>query len=78
MKGIDVVFHTAAFNHDYDPKDIKTETIGSKPVEKLFEELMTSEETRRTIELKRYFSITPEFLSLCGSVFGCGIRVLLI
>jgi len=35
--------------------------IGSKPGEKLFEELMSSEEVRRTIELDRYFVILPSF-----------------
>ena len=43
----------------YKPKDIKIKIIGSKPGEKLHEELMNSEETRRTIELKKYFSVKP-------------------
>ena len=35
--------------------------IGSKPGEKLYEELMSDEETRRTIELKKFFSVLPAF-----------------
>jgi FlaA1/EpsC-like NDP-sugar epimerase len=35
--------------------------IGAKPGEKLYEELMNDEETRRTIELKYYFSVLPAF-----------------
>jgi FlaA1/EpsC-like NDP-sugar epimerase len=43
------------------PEDIEIVEIGSKPGEKLYEELMSTEETRRTIELKQYFSILPAF-----------------
>ena len=42
-----------------DPKDIEVKTIGVIPGEKLYEELMSSEETRRTIELKSYFVVLP-------------------
>jgi len=35
--------------------------IGSKPGEKLYEELMSSEETRRAVELDDYFSVLPAF-----------------
>lgn len=47
--------------YGHDPKDIEVKTIGSKPGEKLYEELMSSEETRRTCELERYFSVLPAF-----------------
>ena len=40
--------------------DIKI--IGPKPGEKFYEELMTSEEVRRTIELNNFFSILPAFV----------------
>jgi hypothetical protein len=40
---------------------VKIVYVGSKPGEKLFEELLSAEETRRAIELDRYFSITPAF-----------------
>ena len=35
--------------------------IGSKPGEKLYEELMSHEETRRAVELEKYFSVLPAF-----------------
>jgi len=44
-----------------DPADIKINVIGSKPGEKMYEELMSDEETSRAIELKEYFSVLPAF-----------------
>jgi FlaA1/EpsC-like NDP-sugar epimerase len=44
-----------------DSKKIKIKEIGTKPGEKLYEELMSHEELRRTIELKSYFSVLPAF-----------------
>ena len=38
--------------------------IGSKPGEKLYEELMSEEETRRTVELTEMFSVLPAFRSV--------------
>lgn len=43
------------------PETIKIETIGSKPGEKLYEELMSDEETRRAVELEQYFAVLPAF-----------------
>jgi FlaA1/EpsC-like NDP-sugar epimerase len=43
------------------PEDIEIIEIGTKPGEKLYEELMSLEETRRTIELEQFFSIMPAF-----------------
>ena len=43
------------------PTDIKIEIIGTKPGEKMYEELMNQEETRRALELKRYFVVQPAF-----------------
>ncbi len=42
--------------------------IGSKAGEKLYEELMNDEETRRTLELDRYFVVVPAFKSLYADV----------
>lgn len=41
--------------------DIEIEIIGSKPGEKLYEELMSDEETRRAVELENYFSVLPAY-----------------
>jgi FlaA1/EpsC-like NDP-sugar epimerase len=43
------------------PNEIRVKEIGTKPGEKLYEELMSHEELRRTIELKSYFSVLPAF-----------------
>jgi len=43
------------------PEEIEVVEIGTKPGEKLYEELMSPEETRRTIELEQYFSVLPAF-----------------
>lgn len=43
------------------PAEIELKLIGTKPGEKLYEELMSSEETRRAVELENYFSILPAF-----------------
>lgn len=40
---------------------IELTEIGTKPGEKLYEELMSPEETRRALELQRYFSVLPAF-----------------
>lgn len=45
----------------HNPADIKIKVIGAKPGEKMYEELMNQEETRRVLELERYFSIVPAF-----------------
>lgn len=51
-----------------DPSKIRIDVIGSKPGEKLYEELMNEEEIRRTIELQDYFVITPAFASVYENV----------
>ncbi len=43
---------------------IEIKIIGSKPGEKLYEELMNDEETRRTVELPDYFVVLPAFKSV--------------
>jgi len=57
----DVMIEELAGTFGYNPSTIKKHIIGSKAGEKLYEELMSQEETRRAVELKRYFSITPAF-----------------
>jgi FlaA1/EpsC-like NDP-sugar epimerase len=50
--------------YGHSPEKIKIEMIGTKPGEKLYEELMSEEETRRTVELPSYFSVLPAFKGL--------------
>lgn len=47
--------------YGYAPEDIPIEVIGTKPGEKLYEELMSGEETRRAVELGCYFAVLPAF-----------------
>lgn len=47
--------------YGYKPEQIEVINIGTKPGEKLYEELMSDEETRRALELDEYFSILPAF-----------------
>ena len=49
-------------------ENIKINIIGFKPGEKLYEELMNHEETRRTWELSRYFVVLPAFTSLYRNI----------
>ncbi|WP_119166694.1 SDR family NAD(P)-dependent oxidoreductase [Algihabitans albus] len=44
-----------------DPAEITVKTIGVKPGEKLYEELLNDEEIRRTVELERFFTVLPAF-----------------
>ncbi|MFW6014459.1 MAG: polysaccharide biosynthesis protein [Candidatus Nanoarchaeia archaeon] len=47
--------------YGYKPEDIEIEETGSKPGEKLYEELMSDEEIKRAYEYDRLFSILPAF-----------------
>lgn len=44
--------------------EIQFKIIGTKPGEKLYEELMSSEEMRRSLELEKYFAVLPAFRDL--------------
>lgn len=54
--------------HGHDPADIEIREIGNKPGEKLYEELINDEETRRTIELEQYFVVLPAFKSVYQNI----------
>ena len=56
-----VMVEELAPRYGHDPRSIEIKTIGAKPGEKLYEELMSSEETRRALELERYFVVLPAF-----------------
>ena len=51
-------------HYGYDASDIEIIIIGTKPGEKQYEELVNEEEVRRTVELERYFVVTPAFKSV--------------
>ena len=46
--------------YGYSPNEIKMEIIGTKPGEKLYEELMTEDEAARSLEMEDMFIIIPE------------------
>ena len=43
------------------PESIEIIEIGAKPGEKLYEELMSTEEVRRSVELEQFYSVLPAF-----------------
>jgi FlaA1/EpsC-like NDP-sugar epimerase len=48
----------------FQPEQIVLKTIGAQPGEKMYEELLNGEETRRTLELSDYFVVLPAFKNL--------------
>lgn len=52
--------------YGYEPADIPIKIIGSKPGEKLYEELLTEEESGRTLHLGNFYVILPAFRNLYG------------
>lgn len=56
-----VMIEELAPQYGYDPAKIEVTEIGTKPGEKLYEELMSPEETRRAVELSNYFAVLPAF-----------------
>jgi FlaA1/EpsC-like NDP-sugar epimerase len=56
-----VMIHELAENYEHRPEKIEINVIGTKPGEKMHEELMSHEETRRALELVQYFVIRPAF-----------------
>ena len=56
-----VMVQELASVYGHAPADIPIRVIGTKPGEKLYEELMNEEEVRRTMELRDYFVVVPAF-----------------
>jgi FlaA1/EpsC-like NDP-sugar epimerase len=55
------------------PEDVEIRVIGTKPGEKLYEELLNEEEVRRSLELPEYFVVRPAIAPLTegrGSDYG--------
>lgn len=57
----DVMIKELAPLYGHSPEKIDIDVIGTKPGEKMYEELMSHEETRRSWELERYFAVIPAF-----------------
>jgi len=64
----EVMIYNLAPVFGYSPKDIHIKIIGVKPGEKMYEELLSGEEIRRTWELKNYFVVLPAFTTLYGNI----------
>ena len=48
--------------------DIEIKIVGSRPGEKLFEELLNEEEVRRTVELEHHYVVKPAFPYIYGGI----------
>jgi FlaA1/EpsC-like NDP-sugar epimerase len=60
----DVMIRELAPAYGRRPQDIQIQIIGHKAGEKMYEELMNLEETRRSWELEHYFVILPAFTDI--------------
>ena len=56
-----VMIEQLAPRYGYAADQIQIEVIGTKPGEKIYEELMSDEETRRAVELDCFFAVMPAF-----------------
>lgn len=63
-----VMTEILAPQYGYRSSDIEFKVIGAKAGEKCYEELMNDEETRRTVELTRYFAVLPAFKSVYQNI----------
>jgi FlaA1/EpsC-like NDP-sugar epimerase len=54
--------------YGFDSDQFEIREIGTKPGEKLYEELMSDEETRRSLELKNYFAVLPAFRGIYNDI----------
>lgn len=55
------MINTLASRYGHDPAKIELRVVGARPGEKMYEELLTGEETRRALELEEYFVVRPAF-----------------
>jgi len=66
-----VMIALLAKHYGHDPDAVEITTIGTKPGEKLYEELMSTEEMRRSIELTHYFAVLPAFRGIYHDIDYC-------
>jgi FlaA1/EpsC-like NDP-sugar epimerase len=64
----DVMIQYLAPVYGHRPGDIDIKTVGPRPGEKIYEELMNLEETRRSYELEKYYVILPALSSSYNDV----------
>jgi len=57
----EVMIRKLSIEYGHSSDSVSIDTIGAKPGEKLYEELMSDEETRRSVELSDYFAVLPAF-----------------
>jgi FlaA1/EpsC-like NDP-sugar epimerase len=62
------IVEVLAPKYGHKSSDVTITEIGAKPGEKLYEELISSEEIHRSLELKDMFVITPAFKSVYESI----------
>ncbi len=62
----EVMIRLVAPLYGHKPKKIEITEIGSRPGEKLYEELMNDEETRRSFESEEFFVVLPAFRNIYG------------
>lgn len=65
----EVMIHELAREYGHSPEAIEIRYIGTKPGEKMYEELMSLEEIRRALELEHYFAVIPAFTGMNYKVF---------
>ena len=65
----EVMIAKLSVSYGYSPGDIPIEIIGTKPGEKMYEELMAQEETRRAWELGNYFVVLPALKELNDNLY---------
>lgn len=59
---VSVVQEEVSIKYGISKEEMKTEIIGLRPGEKMYEELMTEDESKQALELERMFIILPLFL----------------
>ena len=64
----EVMIEELAPVYGHDPAELGIEIIGAKPGEKMYEELMSGEETARALELSRYFVVLPAFRGIYNRI----------